>query len=54
MAASDKTIKQILEVAERHFNKQEDVRNFIVDLYKTVRGNKSVEIILRKLEEATR
>lgn len=54
MAASDKTIKQIVEVFSRHLNAQNEVRDLIVDLYHSVKGNKSVEATLKKLEKETR
>lgn len=54
MAASEQTIKQILDVCERHFQSQEQVRAFVVDLYRHVTGNASVMRTLERLEEATR
>lgn len=54
MSASYDTIKQILEVLERHMPSQEKARALILDLYKNVNGNKSVMDTLKRLEEATR
>ncbi len=53
MAASDKTVKQFLEVCERHFNSQQEVKAFVDDLYKNVQGNVSVRFTLTKIKEAT-
>lgn len=51
MAASDATVKQILDVFSRHLSSQDKVKDLVKDLYKSVNGNKSVMQTLKKLRE---
>lgn len=54
MAASERTVKQIVEVFSRHLPSAEAVRELVLDLRRSVEGNRSVEETLDRLEELTR
>ena len=53
MPASNDTVKQILDVLERHMPDRWAIRKLVIDLYKNVKGNKSVMATLEKLNDAT-